>query len=129
MKIGLIAGQGKLPHYVLAGANATGHSTCVIGLKSITPLDDFSDDIKAFGLAEFGGIVKYLKHEKCTHICMAGIVNRPDFSKLKPDMKGLKYFPGALAAAKRGDDALLTYLVSIFEKEGFEIISLSLIHI
>ena len=54
---------------------------------------------------------------------MAGEVSRPDFSALKPDIKGLKYLPGALSAAKRGDDALLTYMIWVFEKEGFEIIS------
>ena len=123
MKIGLIAGQGKLPHYVLSGAQSVGHETLVIGFKGITKVDAFSVDVKEFGLAEFGGIVKYLKREKCTHVCMAGVIERPDFSDLKPDMKGLKYFPGALSASKRGDDALLTYIVSIFEKEGFEIVS------
>lgn len=123
MKIGLIAGQGKLPQYVLAGADSAGHQMLVIGLQGITERGQFSVPIKDFGLAEFGGMIKYLKREKCTHVCMAGKVDRPDFSDLKPDMKGLKYFPGALTAAKRGDDALLTYLVSIFEKEGFEIIS------
>ena len=123
MKIGLIAGQGKLPHYVLEGATTAGHQAIVVGLKGVTNPDMFSVDVKAFGLAEFGGMVKYFKREKCSHVCMAGIVERPDFSALKPDMKGLKYFPGAVAAAKRGDDALLTYLVSIFEKEGFQIVS------
>ena len=123
MKIGLIAGQGKLPHHVLAGANSAGHQTFVVGLKGITNPEMFSVDIKEFGLAEFGGMVKFFNREKCSHVCMAGVVERPDFSALKPDMKGLKYFPGAVAAAKRGDDALLTYLVSIFEKEGFQIVS------
>ena len=31
--------------------------------------------------------------------------------------------PGAMKAAKEGDDALLRYLLSLFEKEGFEIVA------
>ena len=61
MKIGIIAGQGKLPHYVLAGANSVGHKTFVIGLKGITKSNMFSDDVKEFGLGELGGVIKYLR--------------------------------------------------------------------
>jgi len=123
MKLGLLTGKGKLPYHVIAGAKALGAETVVIALDGITNPDDFDVPSKSFGLAEFGGMIKYLKRQKCSHVCMAGDVQRPDFSQLKPDLKALKYLPGALTAAKDGDDALLTYLVSIFEKQGFEIIS------
>lgn len=123
MKIGLIAGDGDLPHYVILGAQASAYPVSVITLKDMASPETFSVSTKSFGIAEFGGIVKFFKANNCTHICMAGDVGRPDFSRLKPDMKGLKYFPGALMAAKQGDNALLTYLVSAFEKEGFKIIS------
>jgi DUF1009 family protein len=34
-------------------------------------------------------------------------------------MRGLAVLPGAIAAARRGDDALLRFLLGEFEKEGF----------
>ena len=108
---------------MIAGATATGSDLVVLALNGISNPDAYQADGKSFGLAEFGGMIKYLKQQKCSHVCMAGDVPRPDFAQLKPDMKALKYLPGAIAAAKDGDDALLTYLVSIFEKQGFEIIS------
>lgn len=123
MKVGLLTGQGKLPHHVIAGAKAAQSDIIVIGFDGITNANDYSAKGKNFGLAEFGAIVKYLKQQNCTHICMAGEIERPDFTQLKPDIKALKYLPGAIGAAKDGDDALLRYLVSIFEKQGFEIIS------
>ena len=123
MKIGLIAGNGDLPHHVIAGAAESGFEISTISFKGMTPPETFTPPAKPFGIAELGGVVKYFKRQKCTHVCMAGEVARPDFSTLKPDMKGLKYLPGALAAAKRGDDALLSYMISAFEKEGFKIIS------
>ena len=123
MKIGLIAGSGALPHHVIEGAQASGYEVSIITFKGMTSPDIFSRPAKAFGIAELGGVVKYFKRANCTHICMAGGVARPDFSSLKPDMKGFKYLPGALAAAKRGDDSLLSYMISAFEKEGFGIVS------
>jgi DUF1009 family protein len=38
---------------------------------------------------------------------------------LKPDLRGLAALPGAIAAARHGDDRLLSFLVGEFEKEGF----------
>ena len=123
MKLGLLTGKGALPYHVISGAKAMGAETVVLALAGVTNPDDYDVAGQCFGLAEFGGMVKYLKQQRCTHVCMAGDVGRPDFTKLKPDVKALKYLPGALSAAKAGDDALLRYLVSIFEKQGFEIIS------
>ena len=123
MKIGLIAGNGDLPHQVIAGAVEAGYAVSTITFKGMTPPETFTPAAKPFGIAELGGVVKYFKRQKCTNICMAGQVERPDFSKLKPDMKALKYLPGAVSAARKGDDSLLSYLLSVFEKEGFEIIS------
>ena len=43
------------------------------------------------------------------------------FAKLKPDLRGLAALPGAISAARKGDDALLAFLLQEFEKEGFSI--------
>ncbi|HEY0437278.1 MAG TPA: UDP-2,3-diacylglucosamine diphosphatase LpxI, partial [Phenylobacterium sp.] len=42
-------------------------------------------------------------------------------SSLMPDLRGLAALPGAIAAARKGDDALLRYLIGEFEKEGFAV--------
>ena len=48
-------------------------------------------------------------------------VNRPDFATLMPDLRGPRGLVplAAIAAARKGDDALLRMLVAEFEKEGF----------
>mgnify|MGYP001555129304 FL=1 len=38
-----------------------------------------------------------------------------------PDLRGLAALPAAIAAARKGDDALLRMLVGEFEKEGFAV--------
>jgi DUF1009 family protein len=73
------------------------------------------------GIAEFGKGVDALRKAGCKAVCMTGVVKRPDFAALKPDLKGLAILPGAVAAARHGDDALLRYLLGQFEKEGFSV--------
>lgn len=122
MKIGLIAGGGELPKHVLQAATEDGLETTIIGLRGHTKAEDYKGQY-FFKVAEFGKIVKCLKKSGCTHLCFAGTVERPNFKSLKPDLKGMLHMPGAMKAAKEGDDALLRYLLSLFEKEGFEIVA------
>lgn len=123
MKIGLIAGGGALPQSVVAGSRQGGHDIFVAVLDGFGSPADFNVDHGIFGLAEFGKITRAFQSAGCTHVCFAGNVRRPDFKKLKPDLKGLKHLAGAVKAAAKGDDSLLSYLLSIFESEGFQIIS------
>ena len=122
MKIGLIAGGGELPKHVLQAATEDGLETTIIGLQGYAKPEDYKGQY-FFKVAEFGKIVKRLKKSGCTHLCFAGTVERPNFKSLKPDLKGMLHMPGAMKAAKEGDDALLRYLLSLFEKEGFEIVA------
>lgn len=122
MHIAVIAGGGDLPKHVVKAAQTDGHDVSVIALKGFANAADFPD-AKAFGIAEFGKMTKALKKAKATHICFAGIVKRPDFKSLKPDLKAMFHMGGAVKAAKKGDDALMRYLLQLFEKEGFEVIA------
>ena len=122
MKLGLIAGGGELPKHVLQAATEDGLETTIIGLRGHAKAEDYKGQY-FFKVAEFGKIVKCLKKSGCTHLCFVGTVERPNFKSLKPDLKGMLHMPGAMKAAKEGDDALLRYLLSLFEKEGFEIVA------
>ncbi|MEG1453513.1 UDP-2,3-diacylglucosamine diphosphatase [Brevundimonas sp.] len=120
-KLGLIAGGGDLPASVAARCEAEGRPLYVIRL------DGFADDAmrawegETLGMAQIGGILKALRREGCEAICMAGYVNRPDFKTLKPDLKGATLLPGIIAAATKGDDALLRKILGVFEAEGFSV--------
>jgi hypothetical protein len=120
-KLGLIAGGGALPVEIASFCQSAGRPFHVVRLKGFA-----GEPMRAFpgvdlGVAEFGHCVEALRREGCAAICLAGIVSRPDFAALKPDFKGLTILPGAVAAARKGDDALLRYLVHQFEKEGFRV--------
>ena len=120
-KLGLIAGGGALPLSVAARCEAEGRPVFVVRLTG------FADPHLArypgvdAGMAEIGRVLSALKKAACDAVCFAGTVNRPDFKNLKPDLKGATLLPGIVAAAAKGDDALLRKILSIFEAEGYAI--------
>ena len=120
-KLGLIAGGGNLPVEIAEHCQRSGRPLFVIRLKGFAG-DGLSPYAGAeVGLAELGKCLKALRRAKCEAICLAGNVARPDFAALAPDLRGLRIIPGAIAAARKGDDALLRFLVQEFETEGFAV--------
>jgi hypothetical protein len=120
-KLGLIAGGGSLPVEIAEHCLRSGRPLFVIRLKGFAGagLEPFAG--AEVGLAELGKCFKALKRAGCKAVCLAGQVNRPDFATLMPDLRGLAALPAAIAAARKGDDALLRMLVGEFEKEGFAV--------
>lgn len=118
-KLGLIAGGGGLPVEIAEHCERSGRPLFVIRLKGFASagLEPYAG--AEVGLAELGRCLKALRRAKCEVVCLAGQVARPDFSTLMPDLRGLRVLPAAIAAARKGDDALLRVLVHEFEKEGF----------
>ena len=120
-KLGLIAGGGGLPVAVAETCRAAGRPLFVIRLRGIAEpaLADFEGE--EIGLAEFGRCVRALRGADCRSVCFAGKVGRPDFSAFRPDLAALKHLPDVIAAATKGDDALLRAILGAFEKEGFQV--------
>jgi DUF1009 family protein len=74
---------------------------------------------------EPGRIIKAMKAHGVGEVLMCGRVDRPKFSELKLDAKGMLLLPKAIAAARKGDDALLRFIVGICEDEGLKAISVA----
>ena len=117
-----MAGGGSLPVELASWRRRAGLPLFVVRLRG------FADPaLQAFegaevGIAELGRCFDTLTRAGCDTVCFAGNVSRPDFSALKPDLRGLAALPGAIAAARSGDDALLRYLLQQFEDEGFKVV-------
>lgn len=120
--LGIIAGLGDLPVQVAEAAIERGQNVYVLRLKGFEEpaLAAFPGEVA--GIAELGKAFKAFRSAGCKQVCFAGIVKRPDFQALKPDLKGISLLPKAIAAAREGDDALLRFMVDVFEKEGFDVI-------
>jgi len=122
LTIGLIAGGGDLPDYVHHAAKANGSLGTIIALEPFVPEAKFPNADR-LRLGQFGKMLRRLKKANCTHICFAGVVKRPDFKRLKPDLKAMRHLAGTIRAAGQGDDALIRHVLGLFEQEGFQIIA------
>lgn len=120
-KLGLIAGGGRLPITLAEHCRDTGRPYYVVRLRGFAEPELDAHPGAEAGIAEIGKVFDLLRRADCAAVCMAGMVKRPDFSALKPDLRGIRLLPGAVTAARRGDDQLLRYLLGEFEKEGFAI--------
>ncbi|WP_300541735.1 UDP-2,3-diacylglucosamine diphosphatase LpxI [Maricaulis sp.] len=119
-KLGLIAGGGDLPREIVRAMGA--QPPFVIRISGFAE-DDFDDiDSVEHSVGEIGGIVKSLRSAGCDAVCFAGYISRPDIRTLRMDARGLKMVPRALAAGRKGDDAVLRVVVDEFERAGFRIV-------
>jgi DUF1009 family protein len=118
-KLGLIAGGGALPVTLARHCVAIGRPVFVIRLKGFADAQLQQFDGRDLGIGHLGAAIDALRASGCEAVCLAGIVARPDLRNLRPDLRGLSALPGAVSAAAKGDDALLTFLLSEFEGEGF----------
>ena len=67
----------------------------------------------AVSIGQFGKIINILNENKCKKVLFAGKVNKPNFSKLKLDLKGIYYIPRIIKASKLGDAAILKEIIKI----------------
>jgi len=121
-KLAIVAGGGALPFRLIDVCRARD-----IPFHLIRILGESDEELASFaasncGLAEAGKLLKILQTHECDAVVLAGIVRRPDFSALKPDLWTVKLLPRVIKAAISGDGALLAMIVTIFEENGFAII-------
>ena len=57
--------------------------------------------------------IDILKENNCKKVLFAGKVDKPNFSKLKLDFKGIYYIPRIIKASKLGDAAILKEIIKI----------------
>ena len=74
-------------------------------------------------VGQFGKILKILKDNNCKKVLFAGNVSKPNFKKIKLDLKGIYYITKIIRKAKIGDAALLKEVINIFKKEKIKTIS------
>jgi DUF1009 family protein len=119
--IGLIFGETKFPIRILDKIKKKKINYIIIDLskKNIFKKSKFSYKVS---IGQFGKIVKILKDNKCDKILFAGKVNKPNFSKIKLDLKGLYYIPRIIKSAKIGDAAILKEIINIFKNEKIKTI-------
>ena len=119
--IGLIFGSTDLPKYILKKIKKKKKYLII----DLTKKKVFKKDKNFFpvSLGQFGKIIDILKKNKCQKVLFAGKVEKPKFSKLRLDLKGIYYMPNIIRVSKLGDAAILKEIIKIFKKENIKTVS------
>ena len=110
--IGLIFGDTDFPNKILKTIKKKKIRYLIIDLSKSKK---FKKDYKSFSVSigQFGKIINILKENRCKKVLFAGKVNKPNFSKLKLDFKGIYYISRIIEASKLGDAAILKEIIKI----------------
>jgi len=113
--IGLIFGDTDFPKEILKNIKKKRIKYLII---DISKLKKFKKDKNSYpvSIGQFGKIIKILKENNCKKVLFAGKVNKPNFSKLKLDLKGIYYIPRIIKASKLGDAAILKEIIKILDQ-------------
>jgi hypothetical protein len=121
-RIAIVAGGGELPRRLAATLEAGGHSVFILALAGMADpslLETFEGEERAIG--EISGHIRLLRSKGCEELVFAGKVQRPDLRRLRLDLGGAGVIAGVIAAAAKGDDALMRAAIRPFEEAGFRI--------
>ncbi len=113
--IGLIFGDTHFPIEILKKVKKRRLNYLIIDLSKSKK---FKQDKKSYSVSigQFGKIIKILKENNCKKVLFAGKVNKPNFSKLKLDFKGIYYISRIIKASRLGDAAILKEIIKILSQ-------------
>ncbi len=117
--IGLIFGDTDFPKEILKTVKKKKIKYLIIDLSKSKK---FKKDRKSYSVSigQFGKIIDILKENKCKKVLFAGRVNKPNFSKLRLDLKGIYYIPRIIKASKLGDAAILKEIIKILAQNNIK---------
>ena len=120
--IGLIFGETCFPKEILKKIKKKRLKYLIIDL---TKRRTFKKDRHSHtvSIGQVGKVIKILRENKCKKILFAGKVEKPNFSKLRLDFKGIYYIPRIIKSSKLGDAAILKEIIKILRQERIRTIS------
>jgi DUF1009 family protein len=121
--LGIVAGGGELPIAIAESASDGGKPVFVVALQGIADPDVGRFAHAWVSLGEIGRMSALLREHGCGEVLLVGKVSRPKWSDLSFDAKAMLKLPKVMAAALKGDDALLRAFVEIIEEDGFRAVS------
>ena len=121
--IGLIFGETGFPIEILKKIKKKKIKYLIIDLTKKST--KFKKDKNSYevSIGQFGKIIKILNKNKCKKVLFAGKVTKPNFSKLKLDLKGIYYIPRIVKASNLGDAAILKEVIKILNEQKIKTIS------
>ncbi|MGH1455418.1 MAG: LpxI family protein [Alphaproteobacteria bacterium] len=118
-RLGIIAGGGNLPNHLISQCKRMGIEPYIVifdGQESSVDVSKLQHLCTNLGSA--GKIMDFFKGFSVKDLVMIGSINRPSFSDLKPDLKGVKIL-SRIGIKFLGDNKLLEILEDELKNEGF----------
>jgi UDP-2,3-diacylglucosamine hydrolase len=122
MRYGLIAGNGRFPFMVAAGARRVGASLAVVAIREETDpaLEAEVDSLTWVGIGQLGKMIRFFKAEGVEQAIMAGQVKHVQiFSRAVPDARMLKML---LKLPRRNTTSLIGAVAAELASEGINLI-------
>lgn len=120
-KLGLIAGEGKMPVYIAQKAKERGWEVYVAAVKGNAKEEDFKNTAHLFQtlrLGQMGACIKFFKEHGVTRVVMAGRVQHTSiFANLMPDLRGAKFLATLKSMQAK---SVLSAVIAEFNKDGLE---------
>ncbi|MEO0617714.1 MAG: UDP-2,3-diacylglucosamine diphosphatase LpxI [Pseudomonadota bacterium] len=119
--LGIIAGGGALPRLVAEEAQRQGRDVFCVGIEG-----EAGENITAFPhewmkWGQVGRLFSLLREAGCGDVVIIGTVKRPDLRKVRLDLGAIRSLPVILGILTGGDDAILSSIVRVFEKQGLRV--------
>ncbi len=125
-RVGLVAGNGALPHQVADVLTTKGIIPVIVAIKGEADPETRARSVAELGWGEIGRLLKTLKRHGCSRLLLiGGISRRPDFASVFGDAGTLRLLPKIVRALMGGDDSLLSKVIGLFEAEGFEVVGMT----
>lgn len=115
-RLAILACGGALP-VMLARAHPEALHFTLRGVPS-----ELEQSAQQFPLEQIGGLFAAMKEAGVTRMVFAGTLTRPALNPAEFDAEMMRLAPGLMAAIPQGDDALLRFVISMFEEQGFAVL-------
>src|SRR5258705_6532311 len=122
MRYGLIAGNGRFPFMVVAGARRAGVALSVAAIREETDpsIEDEVERLIWVGIGQLGKMINFFKGEGVEKAIMAGQVKHAQiFSRAVPDARMLRML---LKLPRRNTDSLIGAIATELQSEGIELV-------
>jgi UDP-2,3-diacylglucosamine hydrolase len=122
-KLGIIAGNGKLPLVIVEECERNNVEPVCVLIKDFANPEDYKNvNTVLLSVGLIGKAIEFFKKNQVTQIVFAGGVKKPSLSSVRTDFKGLILLKELIKNKLFGDNKTLQTIVKFFEKEEFTIL-------
>jgi DUF1009 family protein len=119
MVVGFVFGGGSLPRLLL---EEKPHSICAILGDPPTNIH-LAKKHQNFSIMQIPQMLDFFKANAVTHICLAGFVKKPNIDLQMLNIRLAPLLFRLICLSNKGDNSLLTTIISYIENKGFQVLA------